>query len=48
MMAQVFSPDEFKRALSSDSEFAREVLENVLPIYDPNKILMEIKVKYGG
>jgi len=48
VMAQVFSPDEFKRALSSGSEFAREVLENMLPIYDPNKILMEIKVKYGG
>jgi len=48
VMAQVFSPNEFEQALSSGSEFAKEVIKNMLPIYDPDRILARLKVSYHG
>jgi len=44
VMAQVFSPSEFRRALRSGSEFANEVIKSMLPIYDPNKILAKLEM----
>jgi len=48
VMAQVFKPNEFKQALSSGSEFAREVIKGMLPIYDPDRILAWLKVSHRG
>lgn len=42
VMAQVLSPSEFKKALRSGSEFAKEVIKSMLPIYDPNGILTKL------
>lgn len=47
VMAQVFSPTEFEKALRSGSEFA-EVIEGMLPIYDANGVLKRIKVPHHG
>lgn len=48
VMAQVFEPNEFKRALSSGSEFAKEVIKSMLPIYDPDRILARLEVSHYG
>ena len=48
VMAQVFEPNEFKQALSSGSEFAIEIIKDMLPIYDPDQILARLKVSRHG
>jgi predicted nucleotidyltransferase/predicted transcriptional regulator len=48
VMAQVMTPEDFRRALKSESEFAREVVESMLPIYDPNRVLFELRVQRHG
>jgi DNA-binding transcriptional ArsR family regulator len=44
VMAQVFRPSEFQKALRSGSGFAKEVIEGMLPIYDPNRILAKLEM----
>lgn len=45
VMAQVFKPEEFERALKSGSDFAKEIVESMMPLYDPKKLLKKLKVK---
>lgn len=44
VMAQVFEPDGFRRALRAGSKFAREVIKTMLPIYDPNRVLATLRM----
>jgi hypothetical protein len=44
VMAQVFEPDGFRRALRAGPKFAREVIKTMLPIYDPNRVLATLRM----
>jgi len=39
VMAQVFTSEEFEGMIKSGSKFAKEILSNIISIYDPNEIL---------
>lgn len=43
IMAQVFTLEDFAQSLASDSLFAREVIENMIIIHDPNKTLEALR-----